>query len=110
MTTSSGADRLAVAAVQLSCQDQLAANLAECARWVRVAAERGAELVLLPENFAFMGPEVEKRGIAERLGDLAAPIQHALSAMARENGVVLCAGGLPEASGDAQRPLNTHCV
>ena len=110
VTTSSGAGRLAVAAVQLSCQDQLEANLAECARWVKVAADRGAELVLLPENFAFMGPELEKRGIAEELGDRSAPIQRALSAMARENAVVLAAGGLPEASGDAKRPFNTHAV
>jgi predicted amidohydrolase len=102
--------RLTVAAVQLSSQERLEDNLEQCARWVRRARERGAQLVLLPENFAFMGPEVDKRSIAERLGDPSAPIQSALAAMARESGVVLCAGGLPEASGDPNRPYNTHCV
>ena len=101
---------LRIAAVQLQSQEDVSENLEQCARWVRAAAERGAQVVLLPENFAFMGPEPDKRALAERIGDAAAPIQRALSAMARENGVVLVAGGFPEASGDERRPFNTLAV
>ena len=46
---------LPVAVVQLSSQDDVAANLACATHWVGEAARAGAKLVALPENFAFMG-------------------------------------------------------
>lgn len=96
-----------VAALQLSSQDQVAANLATVDALVREARARGAEAVLLPENFAFMGGENGKRQIAERLGDPEAPIQSAVKALARREHVAVIAGGFPERSGDADRPFNT---
>lgn len=107
MSDRSSPEPLVVSAVQLNCQENVGENLEECAHWVRVAARRGAKIVLLPENFAFMGPEPDKRGIAERLGDGSAPIQASLARMAKENGVLLIAGGFPEASTDPARPFNT---
>ncbi|MBK7580964.1 MAG: carbon-nitrogen hydrolase family protein [Myxococcales bacterium] len=101
---------LRIAAVQLSCQADVTENLAACRQWVAVAAERGAKVVLLPENFAFMGPEADKRGLAERLGDDGPPIQKALRQMAAENRVVVAAGGFPERSDDPERPYNTLAV
>lgn len=101
---------LRVAAVQLNCQDVVADNLGTSERMVAQAAERGAELVVLPENFAYMGPETGKRELAERLGDASAPIQKTLSELARRHRVTLVAGGFPEASGDPQRPFNTELV
>ncbi len=103
-------ERLRVAALQLNSQDDVAANLAECRRQVLGAARLGATLVVLPENFAYLGPETGKRAIAERIGDLDAPIQRMLSLLAREAAVTLVAGGMPEASGDAARPFNTCAV
>ncbi|HVY29806.1 MAG TPA: carbon-nitrogen hydrolase family protein [Polyangiaceae bacterium] len=101
-------DELVVGAVQLNSQADVAKNLESCRRQVARAASRGAELVVLPENFAFFGPETDKRSIAEALVD--GPISSALRAMAREHRVSVVAGGFPESSGDADRPHNTLLV
>ena len=101
-------DELNVAAVQLNSQAAVAANLESCRRLVGRAARRGAELVLLPENFAFFGPEADKRVIAESVAD--GPIAHALSEMAREFRVCVVGGGFPERSSDPLRPHNTLLV
>jgi predicted amidohydrolase len=100
---------LRVAAVQLNSQTRVEENLARCHELVARAAKRGAELVILPENFAYLGPEAGRREIAERIGEVAAPVQRALVDMARRNSVVVVGGGLPEVSGDPERPYNT-CV
>lgn len=100
-------DELGVAAVQLSSQADVAKNLESCRRLVGRAASRGAELVLLPENFAFFGPETEKRRVAEGLDGA---IGSALREMAREHGVCVVGGGFPERSVDAERPHNTLLV
>lgn len=99
---------LGVAAVQLQSQADVTQNLEQARELVRCAARRGAELVLLPENFAFFGAEADKRGIAEPLSG--GPIVSALADMARESSVYLVGGGFPEQSGDAERPHNTALV
>jgi deaminated glutathione amidase len=101
---------LRVAAVQLGSQADVAWNLAECRRHVELAAGRGATLVLLPENFAYMGPEDGKRAVAERLGDPGGGVQRALSELARSAAVTIVAGGFPEQSGEPSRPFNTCIV
>jgi predicted amidohydrolase len=99
-----------VAAVQLSSQSRVAENLATCAELCAAAASKGASLVVLPENFAFMGPESERGNHAEVLGDVDAPIQRALSSLARRHGVFVVGGGMPERSDDPERPYNTAVV
>jgi predicted amidohydrolase len=101
---------LSIAAVQLSSQDDVQANLEQTSALVRRAAERGAQVVLLPENFAFLGSETDKRALAEPLGDVAKPIQGSVSRLARECRITIVAGGFPEASDDALRPFNTCAV
>jgi len=101
-------DELVVGAVQLNSQLDLAQNLESCRQLVGHAAKRGAELLLLPENFAFFGPEADKRAVAEALSD--GPIAKALADMAREFRVTVVGGGFPERSGDPQRPHNTLLV
>lgn len=98
-----------MAAVQLNSQQDLTQNLANVAAEVRAAAERGAKLVVLPENFAYMGSEVDKRAFAEELPSRDAPIQSCLRQLAEQHRVALLAGGFPERSGDPLRPFNT-CV
>jgi predicted amidohydrolase len=46
-----------VAVVQMTSTDEVASNLAAAEKWVAQAAELGAELVALPENFAYLRRE-----------------------------------------------------
>jgi deaminated glutathione amidase len=101
-------DELSVAALQLNSQADVTANLEACRRLVGRAARRGAELVLLPENFAFFGPEAGKRSVAESLAE--GPITKALAEIAREFHVCVVGGGFPEQSCDPQRPHNSLLV
>jgi deaminated glutathione amidase len=101
---------LRVAAVQLNSQEDLGANLEQCRRWTELAASRGAEVVVLPENFAYLGAETGKRAIAERLGDSSRPIQAALFDLASKHHVTVVAGGFPESSEDPDKPYNTCIV
>ena len=103
---------LTVAAIQLSSQDDVDANLTQCRQWVERAAQAGAKLVVLPENFAYFGPDETRARVAEPLTSSEAgsgPIQTALSRWARELGLTLVGGGMPTRSDDPKRPYNT-CV
>ncbi len=99
-----------VAAVQLNSQDDVAHNLAAVARHVADAARRGAELVLLPENFAFMGGSDEQRRAVAEPVDGEGPILTALRQLARQHRVTLIGGGFPERTPDPDRPHNTAVV
>ena len=100
-----------VAVIQLSSQDDVNANLARARELVLEAGRRGAELVALPENFAFMGEESRRLEIAEPVGsDSTGPIVSLLQGAAREAGVWLVAGGMPERGPDAARPFNTSLL
>jgi predicted amidohydrolase len=98
-------DELRVAAVQLNSQGDVARNLEAVRQLVGRAKQRGAELVLLPENFAFFGPEAEKRKVAETLAD--GHIVRALGDLAREHALCVIGGGFPERTADDARPHNT---
>ena len=99
------------AAVQMNSQADEAANLARACALVAEAASRGARAVVLPENFALMGhDEEDKRAIAEDLDDGSGPIATMLRTTARQHGVWIVAGGLPERSADRDRPYNTCAV
>jgi deaminated glutathione amidase len=101
------------AAVQLSSQADVSSNLSAARREVEGAKRAGAEVVLLPEGFAFLGGETDKARVAEQLGPDPSgdgPIVKSLRAWSRELGVVIVAGGLPEASLHPERPYNTSAV
>jgi predicted amidohydrolase len=94
-----------IAAVQLTSTDDVARNLDACERWIRQAARRGARLIGLPENFAFLGTrEADKLGMQEPVDG---PIVARFRELARELGVSLILGGLQERSDDVERPHNT---
>jgi deaminated glutathione amidase len=98
---------LRTAVVQLNSGDQLEANLARASTLVQVAQAQGAELVVLPENFAFFGGAGERRRIAESLQGEAGPIRRTLSELAQRLHVTILAGGWPEKSEAPDRPHNS---
>jgi len=100
-----------VAVVQLNTQDDLTQSLESVRHWIAQAAAEGAQLVTLPENFAFMGEEARKRELAERLdGAFPGPILSTLAESAAKHGVWVLGGGMPEKSDDLARPYNTSVL
>jgi predicted amidohydrolase len=100
-----------VAVVQLNAQEDLDENLGRVRHWIAQAAAAGAQLIALPENFAFMGEEAQKRELAEHLdGAFPGPILSALAESASKYGVWLVAGGMPERNDDLARPYNTSVL
>jgi predicted amidohydrolase len=95
------------AAAQMRSGADRAANRDAAVRLVDEAAARGAQLVALPENAAFMGPEKDKVEGAETLDG---PFLTALRERARAHGVHLLAGSFQEKSGVAGRVHNTSVL
>jgi predicted amidohydrolase len=83
-----------VAAIQMATGPNVSANLLETERLVREAAEAGARLVVLPENFAFMGKrDQDQLAFRERDGD--GRLQRFLSSIAARYGLWLVGGTIP---------------
>ena len=101
-----------VCALQMVSTPDRERNLADADRLIAQAAAEGAQLVLLPEYFCFMGyKEADKLAIRESYGD--GPIQRFLTESARRHGVWVIGGTLPLAVGDpsdTSRVLNTTLV
>lgn len=99
------------AVIQLSSQDDVRKNLERASALTAEAARSGATLLALPENFAFMGEETQKRELAESTEEgSAGPITSAVIEMARSARAWVVAGGMPEKSGDPERPFNTSLL
>ena len=82
------------AAVQMATGPNVSANLLEAERLVAEAAGDGAGLVVLPENFAFMGKQDRDLcALRETPGD--GPLQDFLSQLARRYGIWLVGGTIP---------------
>jgi len=91
-----------VAALQMTSGANVGANLATASRLADEAAARGARVVVLPENFAFMGlKDADKLGVAEPEGR--GPIQDALAALAARLRLWIVAGTVPLAAPGGQR-------
>jgi deaminated glutathione amidase len=87
-----------VAAVQMTSGPDVGANLAEARALLEQAAERGARLAALPENFSFMGlKDADKRAVAEAGGS--GPAQDFLAASARELRLWIVGGTVPLRAG-----------
>jgi predicted amidohydrolase len=97
-------------AIQMTSQDDVDANLSRAAVLVEQAAAQGAAVVVLPENFAYMGSEEGRRAIAENVGDdRRGPILTSVARAAVKSSVHVIAGGMPEIGPDPDHPFNS-CV
>ncbi|WP_019625513.1 carbon-nitrogen hydrolase family protein [Thioalkalivibrio sp. ALJT] len=99
-----------VAAIQMASGPQPQANLLEAKRLLQEAADKGACLAVLPENFAFMGmQETDVLGIAEK-PDGAGPLQAFLAEQARRLGLWIVGGTVPLQTADGQRARSACLV
>lgn len=95
---------LRIAVVQMNSGDDVGANLDTAIRLITAAAGQGAELVALPENFLYIGPD--RRRTFSREG----PEIKALRDLARARGVYLLAGSIREDVGGGSLPRNTSLL
>jgi deaminated glutathione amidase len=97
-----------IAAVQMASGPNVNANLIEAGRLIAKAAAAGAQLVVLPENFAIMGmSETDKVAVREPEGN--GPIQSFLSEQAKQHGLWLVGGTIPLAA-DAIDKVRGTCL
>ena len=84
-----------LAAIQMTSGPDVATNLAVAGPLLAAAAGAGAAVVLLPENFNFIGRrDADKREVAEAFG--AGPTQDFLAATARRHGWPAAAARAPQ--------------
>jgi deaminated glutathione amidase len=95
------------AAVQLNSTDEYDRNLEVAERLVRGAAAEGAELVVLPEKWTVLGPPEAIQSCAEPIDGAALT---AASGWARELGIHLVAGSVPEVVPDREKLANTSVL
>ena len=107
--------RTLAAVVQVTSTSDVEANLAAVERTVRRAAERGARLIVVPENFAFIGDgsaaaDARRMEIAEPL-PAGGPIVERMARLALATKATLVLGAMPERiSGETTRACNTQVV
>jgi deaminated glutathione amidase len=109
MNPSENISNIRIASIQMVSTPKLQENLNTAARLIKVAAEEGAQLAVLPEYFCLMGlKDTDKVRARESYGN--GPIQEQLSAIAKDNGIYLVAGTIPLEAADPQKVLNTTLV
>ncbi len=103
-----------VAAIQMASGPNVSANLSEARRLISDAVKQGAELVVLPENFAHMGmSESDILGIAEdyildseQVEEPKIQIQEFLSSVAKEEKIWIVGGTIPLFSPQSDKVLS----
>lgn len=83
-----------VSAIQMATSPNVSANLLEAERLINEAVESGAGLVVLPENFAFMG-EHDREMLTLCEEPYGGPLQEFLGQMAKRYGIWLVGGTIP---------------
>jgi predicted amidohydrolase len=96
-----------VAVVQMTSVDDVDRNLVSAAELIREAAERGAELIALPENFAYLRREGLPIPCAQGLDG---PIVGFLREHARNHETWILGGTFPEAAEGGERVYNTSVL
>lgn len=100
--------RTLVAAVQMTSTPSVDHNLEAAEKLVTKGARNGAQMVVLPECFAYLGPDGGQRDIAEAI-EAPGPILSACQGWAKQHDVELILGGFWERAADPQKVHNA-CV
>ncbi|ACK69222.1 Nitrilase/cyanide hydratase and apolipoprotein N-acyltransferase [Gloeothece citriformis PCC 7424] len=80
------------AAIQMTSKPDLEKNLSQAEELIELAVHKGAELIGLPENFAFLGNEEDKLAQSEAI---ALKSEKFLKTMAQRFQITLLGGGFP---------------
>jgi predicted amidohydrolase len=94
-------------AIQMTSTEDRERNRDTALRLVNEAADLGARLIGLPENFAYMGPEEGRLQGAETLDG---PTLSAVREVARQRKVFVVAGSIAEKLDDPRRTANTSAL
>jgi len=97
-----------VAAIQMASGPNVNSNLIAAERLITDAVAAGAQLVVLPENFAFM-PHVESDILALAEVDHDGPIQKFLAQQAETHGIWLVGGTIPMRGKD-DKHIRSACL
>ena len=99
------------AVIQMTSLQDVEDNLARATRLIERAAHRGAEQVVLPENFAYIKSLKDKLVLAEPLDqEKPGPIVAAMQEVVRRLGIHLLIGGTPIVGPDPGRFYNTSIL
>jgi|TARA_B110000908_G_scaffold168246_1_gene222785 predicted amidohydrolase len=99
----SSSNSFIAAAVQLRPQDSLSQNLAAAAVLIEQSADAGSQLVVLPENFAYLGrKDLAEVGLAERSKG---PVYEFLAEQACRHSLWLVGGTVPVTDPDSSKPF-----
>ena len=102
-------ESLLVAALQMNSGDSFDENLETIERYAQQASEKGANLLVLPENCVYFGAAANRCAMASDPED--GEIGSRLSSIAKKNGLIIVAAGVPERnSADSKRPFNSSWV
>ena len=96
-----------VAAVQLNSTPDLEGNVARARARVAEAAGQGAQLVALPEHFAYLGPEA---GISQVAQPYTGPLVSGFRELAESLRIFLLLGSFPELADPGASPYNTSLL
>ena len=97
-----------VAAVQTAPEKTLDANLAQVGELLAEAADRGAKIVVLPENFAYYG-HTNLPAIGAQEADETGPVRQFLSQQSRRLGIWIVGGTIPVVA-DKSKPYARSLV
>lgn len=100
---------LVAAAIQLNSDGNVERNLVTSAELIKQAAEQGAQLVVLPENFAIFGQtDHDKLAVKETIGH--GPIQLFLGDQAKQHHLWIVGGTIPIAVEHSEKVQAACCV
>jgi len=90
-----------IAAIQMASGPNVTANLNEAGRWISYAVDAGADLIVLPENFALMAMQQnDLLSIQESQG--VGPVQEFLMNMCNKHRVWIVSGTVPIITDDSR--------